>query len=45
VATLASKTKKVIERPNEKSVTSAVFDDAGRFYTAGYDCSIRLWSK
>lgn len=44
VANSNDKTKKVIQRPNEKELTCAVFDDEGRFYTAGYDCSIRLWS-
>lgn len=45
VANLADKTKKVIHRPNEKELTAAVFDEEDRFFTAGYDCSIRLWSK
>ena len=45
IANLADKTKKVIHRPNEKELTAAVFDDSDKFFTAGYDCSIRLWSK
>jgi WD40 repeat protein len=45
VANLADKTKKVVHRPNEKELTAAVFDNEDRFFTAGYDCSIRLWSR
>ena len=44
VAKLTEKTKKVIHRCNEKEVTCAAFDDENRFFTSGYDCSIRLWS-
>ena len=45
VANLADKTKKVVHRPNDKELTAAVFADDTTFFTAGYDCSIRLWSK
>lgn len=47
VANLSDKTKKTIHRPNEKELTAAVFDgnEDTAFFTAGYDCSIRLWSK
>jgi WD40 repeat protein len=45
VANLVDKTKKLIERPNEKELTCAIFDNEGRFFTSGYDCAIRLWSK
>lgn len=45
VANLADKTKKVVHRPNEKELTAAIFADGEVFFTAGYDCSIRLWSK
>jgi WD40 repeat protein len=45
IADLATKSYKVIHRPNEKDLTASVFDGEGRFYTTGYDCSIRLWSK
>ena len=44
VARIAEKTKKVIHRTNEKELTAAVFDHEDRFFTAGYDCAIRLWS-
>jgi WD40 repeat protein len=43
VARLGDKTKKIIHRSNEKELTAAIFDDEGKFFTAGYDCSIRLW--
>lgn len=45
VANLADKTKKIINRPNEKELTAITFDEGDRFFTGGYDCSIRLWSK
>ena len=45
VADLTSKKEKTVHRPNEKELTAACFDKEGRFFTAGYDCSIRLWSK
>lgn len=45
VANLTDKSKKVIHRCNEKELTSAVFDNEGRFYTSGYDCSIRVWGR
>ncbi|CDW71723.1 wd repeat-containing protein 1 [Stylonychia lemnae] len=45
VARIAEKTKKVLHRTNEKELTGAVFDHLDRFFTSGYDCSIRLWSQ
>ena len=45
VLDIATKTTKTIHRPNEKELNSAVFDGEDRFFTAGNDCSIRLWSK
>ena len=45
VVDLATKSHKTVHRPNEKDLTSSVFDDQNRFFTAGYDCSIRLWSR
>lgn len=45
VVNLQDKTKKLYHRANEKELTCAVFDDENRFYSAGYDCSIRIWSK
>lgn len=45
VGCIADKTKKLVHRPNEKELTAAAFNDNETFFTAGYDCSIRLWSK
>ena len=56
VADVTNKTKKIINsksyfdckltfiEPNEKDVKSAIFDEENRVVTAGYDCSIRIWS-
>ena len=45
IANLADKTNRVVPKPNEKELTAAVFNDEDGFYTAGNDCSIRLWRK
>lgn len=45
VANLSNKSKIVIERPNEKDITAAIFDDENRLLSTGLDCSIRIWSK
>jgi WD40 repeat protein len=45
VVDLSTKSHKTVHRPNEKDLTASVFDEHNRFFTAGYDCSIRLWSK
>ncbi len=44
VARLSDKTKKLMQRTNEKELSGVAFDDGDRVYTAGYDCSIRQWS-
>lgn len=45
IAKLSDKTKKIIERPNQKELTSTIFDHDGKIYTAGYDCAIRIWAN
>lgn len=38
------KPKKILERPNEKELTCAIWDhEEDKFFTAGNDCSIRIW--